>query len=141
VETFVILRRGVWKTPQQLRVVAAREPRASAFFESQGRRVKQSLPGSTRVGDGKMPQHVRWIRSYVIEGEDGKLGTACIYQASSAQAIREHARRAELQAEIFMVREDPNGEAAALSGPKNLKLQTRADRRRGSSAPRDGSRR
>ncbi len=46
----------------------------------------------------------------MIEGEDGKLGTACIYQASSAQAIREHARRAELQAErFFIVREDPKG--------------------------------
>jgi hypothetical protein len=100
-----------------------------------------------------MSQHLRWIRSYVIEREDGKLGTACIYQASSAQTIREHARRAAVQAEIFIVREDPKGahrtdtmasrggEAAALSGPKNLKLRTRADRRRESSDPRDGSRR
>jgi hypothetical protein len=82
-ETFVILRRGAWNTLQELKVAAAR---------------------STRIGDEEMPQEVRWIRSYVIEGDDGKLGTACIYQAPSIQAIREHAARADFRAdEIFPV--------------------------------------
>jgi len=63
---------------------------------------------------------VRWIRSYVVREEDGRLGTVCIYQATDPDAIREHAQRAGLQAdEIFaventvVVREDPSQEAAA----------------------------
>jgi len=35
---------------------------------------------------------VRWIRSYVINEPDGRLGTACIYEAVDEDALREHAR-------------------------------------------------
>jgi Protein of unknown function (DUF4242) len=93
-ETFVILRRGPSNIAQEPKVDAAR---------------------SNRIGDEETPQDVRWVCSCVIEGDDGKLGTACIYQASSVvEALREHAERAHLQAdEIFpvfqavVVREDP----------------------------------
>jgi hypothetical protein len=61
-----------------------------------------------------MPDRVRWIRSYVVNEDDGTLGTVCIYQAVSPEAIREHARRVGMPAdEIFpvartvVVREDP----------------------------------
>ena len=45
-----------------------------------------------------MPQDIRWIRSYVVKEEDGKLGTVCIYEASSPEKIREHAQRVGMPA-------------------------------------------
>ena len=38
-----------------------------------------------------MGEDVRWIRSYVIAERDGQLGTICMYQAASPEAIRRHA--------------------------------------------------
>ena len=46
-----------------------------------------------------MPDDIRWIRSYVTAETDGTLGTVCVYQASSPEAIREHARRADMPAD------------------------------------------
>ena len=43
-----------------------------------------------------MSEHVRWIRSYVLEEDGGSVGTVCVYQATSPEAIREHASRAML---------------------------------------------
>ena len=42
-----------------------------------------------------MSDDVRWIRSYVLDEGDG-VGTVCIYQASSPEAIRAHAAAADL---------------------------------------------
>ncbi|HEY9039245.1 MAG TPA: DUF4242 domain-containing protein [Roseovarius sp.] len=47
---------------------------------------------STRIGNEEMPDKVRWIRSYVLKEPDGRLGTACIYEAVNEEALREHAR-------------------------------------------------
>ena len=92
-QTFVILRRSAWADPPELEAAAAR---------------------STQVGDEEMSDDIRWIRSYVVNESDGRLGTACIYQASSEAAIREHAERAGLQADeiipvadTVVVRPDP----------------------------------
>jgi hypothetical protein len=74
VETYVILRRGGWRTPDELQAAAAR---------------------STVEGDS-MADDIRWIRSYVLAEPGGELGTVCIYQASSPEAIRTHAYRAGL---------------------------------------------
>jgi len=91
-ETYVILRRGGWRTVEDLREAAAR---------------------STAEGD-RMPDDVRWIRSYVTAEPDGSVGTVCIYQASSPEAIRMHAQRADLPvdeivgvADTVLVRPDP----------------------------------
>ena len=91
-ETYVILRRGGWRTPEELKAAAAR---------------------STEEGD-QMPDDVRWIRSYVLAEPSGELGTVCIYQASSPEAIRTHAYRAGLPvdeivavADTVIVRPDP----------------------------------
>jgi Protein of unknown function (DUF4242) len=65
--------------------------------------IERSVPGLTRdalaeagrrsnVAIAAMPE-VRWIRSYVSD-VDGKI--FCEYDAPSAEAIREHARRAGL---------------------------------------------
>jgi hypothetical protein len=91
-ETYVILRRGGWRTPDELQDAADR---------------------STAEGE-KMPDDVRWIRSYVLAETDGSLGTVCIYQASSPEAIRTHAYRSGLPvdeivgvADTVIVRPDP----------------------------------
>jgi len=96
-DTYVILRRHGWRTPEEL--------------EAAGKK-------SAQVGDEEMPDDIRWIRSYALAEEDGTVGTVCVYQASSPEAIREHASRAELPAdEIIMVADTvivrPDPEAAA----------------------------
>ncbi len=74
---------------------------------------------SSKVGDEEMPDEIRWIRSYVLDEDSGKLGTLCIYEAASAEAIREHAARAGLPvdeiiaiADTVVVRPDPSPAAA-----------------------------
>jgi hypothetical protein len=54
------------------------------------------------------------VRAYVLDEEDGALGTVCVYRAKDAETIREHARRAELPideilavSETILVRPDP----------------------------------
>jgi hypothetical protein len=92
VETYVIMRRGAWRTPDELRAAAER---------------------SSEEGD-KTPDDIRWLRSYVLAETSGELGTVCIYQASSPEAIRSHAYRAGLPvdeivavADTVVVRPDP----------------------------------
>ncbi len=84
-QTFVITRRKFWPRPADL---------------------EKSASVSSRVGLEEMPNDVKWIRSYVIEDEGGRLGTVCIYQATSPEALREHARRVGMPAdEILPVRD------------------------------------
>jgi hypothetical protein len=92
-DTYVILRRSAW----------ADAPELGAAAEE-----------STRVGNEEMPDDVRWIRSYVLAEPDGRLGTVCIYQGTSEEAVREHATRAGLAcdeviavADTVIVRDDP----------------------------------
>jgi len=61
-----------------------------------------------------MADDIRWIRSYVVEEEDGTLGTVCIYQGTSVEKVREQAERAGLPADevakvldTVLVRPDP----------------------------------
>lgn len=77
--------------------------------------LERAAARSSDVGDNQMPNDIRWIRSYVLQEEGGHLGTVCIYQASSADAIRTHAERADLPvteivpiADTVVVRPDPN---------------------------------
>ena len=91
--TYAILRRNGWRTPEDLEAAAVR---------------------SKHVGDEQMPDDVRWIRSYVLVEEDGSLGTVCIYQATDPEAVRRHAGTADLPvdevrpvADTVIVRPDP----------------------------------
>jgi thiamine biosynthesis protein ThiC len=93
VDTYVILRRSGWKSGGELEEAAER---------------------SRQVGDEEMSDDIRWIRSYVLEEGEGAVGTVCVYQASSPEAIREHAERADLPvddvipvADTVLVRPDP----------------------------------
>ena len=90
---YAILRRNGWKTPSDLQAAAGR---------------------SKNVGDTEMSNDVRWIRTYVMQEPDGTLGTVCIYEATSPEAITKHANRAELAlseirpvVDTVVVRQDP----------------------------------
>ncbi|MFZ0041025.1 MAG: DUF4242 domain-containing protein [Solirubrobacteraceae bacterium] len=92
-QLYAILRRNGWRSPEDLQEAAAR---------------------STKVGDEDMPDEVRWIRSYVLGEGDGSVGTVCIYEATSPEAIRKHASCADLPvdeiiavADTVVVRPDP----------------------------------
>jgi hypothetical protein len=91
-ELFTIRRRSNWEDAAALEVTAA----------------KSSAEGE------KMSDEVRWIRSYVVQEDDGKLGTVCVYEAVSPEAIRRHAANAGMSADeinqvadTVIVREDP----------------------------------
>jgi hypothetical protein len=78
-----------------------------------GEDLEQAATRSTRIGD-EMTDQVRWIRSYVLEEDDGTRGTFCVYEAVSPEAIRSHAARADLPADevipildTVLVRADP----------------------------------
>lgn len=78
-----------------------------------GPTLEAAAARSTAVGND-MPDDIRWIRSYVLAEEGGSLGTVCIYQASSAEAIRNHAEKAGLPVDeiipitdTVVVRPDP----------------------------------
>jgi hypothetical protein len=91
--TYVIFRRRGWRSPAELEAAAVR---------------------STAVGDEQMPDDVRWLRSYVLDEGAGSVGTVCVYQATSPEAIRRHASLADLPvdeivavADTVVVRPDP----------------------------------
>lgn len=78
-----------------------------------GPTLEAAAARSTEVGNN-MPDDIRWIRSYVLGEGSGSLGTVCIYQASSEDAIRKHAEDANLAmteiipiADTVVVRPDP----------------------------------
>ena len=90
---YLILRRGGWQSPKELEEAAAR---------------------STQVGEEQMSDEVRWIRSYVLDEGAGSVGTVCVYEATSPEAIRRHASLADLPvdeiisvADTVVVRPDP----------------------------------
>jgi hypothetical protein len=92
-ETYVIRRRGAWKDAAELEATAGL---------------------SLKIGNEQMSDRIRWIRSYVVKEEDGTLGTACIYEAASPEAIREHARKVGMPADeinevadTVVIRQDP----------------------------------
>jgi hypothetical protein len=96
--TYVIRRTGAWSSPAEVQEAAAR---------------------SKRVGDEEMSSDIRWIRSYVVAEADGRLGSVCIYQASSPEKIREHAARSDMPAtetfevaDTVIIRPDPAAVAA-----------------------------
>ncbi len=91
-DLYVIRRRGNWRGPAELEATAVK---------------------STAEGE-KMSDEVRWIRTYAVEEEDGTLGTVCLYQGVSPEAIRRHAANTGMSADeivkvadTVIVREDP----------------------------------
>jgi len=92
VELYGILRRNGWASAEDLEVAGAR---------------------SAAEGD-KPDSGVRWIRSYVLAEDSGEVGTFCVYEADSPEAIRAHAKASDLPVDeivpiagTVIVREDP----------------------------------
>ena len=92
-QLYAIMRRDGWATAKDLDAAAAR---------------------SMHVANNQMPDEVRWIRSYVLDEGDGRVGTFCVYEAASPEAIRKHAQLADLPvdaivsiADTVIIREDP----------------------------------
>ena len=72
-----------------------RDP-AAQRLDARARSSSRRAARSTQVGNEEMPNDIRWIRSYVLDEGDGAVGTVCIYQATSPEAIRKHASLADL---------------------------------------------
>jgi hypothetical protein len=96
--TYAIRRKNAWGSPEKVEQVATR---------------------SKEVADSDFPDDIRWIRSYLIAEADGSLGSICIYQASDAEAVRKHARRVGMPADVIedvadtvVIRPDPVQETA-----------------------------
>jgi hypothetical protein len=96
-QLYGIRRRNAWATGADLEATA-----------------KRSAAEGDKDGSG-----VRWIRSYVLSEEDGTLGTFCVYEAESPEAVRSHAQRTGMPADeitlvgdTVVVRPDPAPVAA-----------------------------
>ncbi|EPX78064.1 nickel-binding protein [Salipiger mucosus] len=70
-DLYIIRRHGIWSNEDEL----------AATNEK-----------SLQVGQ-EMQDRLRWIRSYAVTEEDGRIGSVCIYEASDREAIREHGQR------------------------------------------------
>jgi len=91
-QLYVIQRRNDFRDAEDLQAAAAR-----------------SAAEGDKPGSG-----VRWIRSYVVQEESGELGTICIYEGESPEAIRAHAAASGMAADevvpvldTVVVRPDP----------------------------------
>ena len=96
-ETYLILRRSAWRDLDE-----AEEARERAAAESE-----------------RLSELVEWRRSYTFAECDGALGSVCIYEAVSPEALRHHAATAVLPVdeivkvvETVVVRPDPAATAA-----------------------------
>jgi sporulation protein YlmC with PRC-barrel domain len=96
---YAIRRRNAWKSAEELEEVGAR---------------------SKEVGETEYPDNLAWIRSYIVQDEDGTLGSVCIYQATDIDTVREHAERVGMPADevteiadTVIVRPDPEVQPAA----------------------------
>jgi len=97
-QLYGIRRRSWWKNAEELEAGGAR---------------------SKEVGD-EDGSGVRWIRSYVVQEEDGTLGTYCVYEAESPEALRAHAEKSGFGADeinvvvdTVIIRPDPVAESVA----------------------------
>jgi hypothetical protein len=91
-DRYGIRRRNAWATAAELEEAGAR-----------------SAAEGDKEGSG-----VRWIRSYVLAEESGELGSFCVYEADSPEAIRAHAKASKMPADeiapivdTVVVRPDP----------------------------------
>jgi hypothetical protein len=89
---YAVRRRDFWDTAEALQKTAAK---------------------SAEVGE-QMPDDIRWIRTYVVQEESGRLGTVCIYEGTSPEKVREQAERTGMPADevslvldTVIVRPDP----------------------------------
>jgi hypothetical protein len=77
VQTYIVVRRSGW-------------PSTDALHDAAQRASQQA---------GSMAAHLRLVHSYVLAEHDGTIGTMCVYQASSPEALYLHAAQADLPAD------------------------------------------
>lgn len=70
-DLYMIRRRGIWANEDELSATNMK---------------------SVQVGED-MSDRLRWIRSYAVNEEDGRIGSVYFYEADSLEAIREHGER------------------------------------------------
>src|ERR1700675_1021313 len=92
-QLYVILRRNGWMSPEDFKAAAER---------------------AAEVGNGAMREGVRARRRYALDEGAGSLGTVCIYEGVSPEAIVRHAALSGLPADevipvadTIIVRPDP----------------------------------
>ncbi|HEY6584430.1 MAG TPA: DUF4242 domain-containing protein [Gaiellaceae bacterium] len=81
-ETYLVLRRSGWATDEEFHTAAAR---------------------SRAVCEEQLAENVRWVRSYVLDEPWARTGSICVYEAPSPEAIRRHARLADLPVDEIVV--------------------------------------
>jgi len=74
VETYMVVRRRAW-------------PMRGDAYEAADRATVEAMG---------LSEMVAWTRSYIVEETDGTVGSICIYEAESPEAIRRHSAAAEL---------------------------------------------
>jgi Protein of unknown function (DUF4242) len=73
-QTYLVVRRSAWGSPQEQRDADARSALEAA----------------------RMADEIASLRSYALEERDRTIGSVCIYEASSPEAVRRHAAAAGL---------------------------------------------
>ena len=105
-QLYGILRRNGWATAEDLQVAGAR---------------------SAEVGDTP-GSGVRWIRSYALAEESGEVGTFCVYEAESPEAIRKHAEDAGCPATRSSRSRTPSSSVPIRSRPRTERRRRPAAR-------------
>lgn len=80
-DLYIIRRRGIWADEKE---------------------IEATNEKSLQVGKD-LADRLRWIRSYAVTEEDGRIGSICIYEARDPDAIREHGRRIGAPSDEFQV--------------------------------------
>jgi Protein of unknown function (DUF4242) len=73
-QTYLVVRRSAWGSPEEQRDADARSALEAAL----------------------MADEIASLRSYALEERDRTIGSVCIYEASSPEAVRRHAAAAGL---------------------------------------------
>ena len=95
-QTYLVLRRSAWPSLEDQR-------------EAHARSVLEAV---------RMSEEIASIRSYPLEERDRTIGSVCIFEASSPEAVRRHAATAGLPVDEIVkvadtvVRPDPAANAA-----------------------------
>jgi len=69
VNLYLVPRTGVWLSEEEVAAAADCLPAVNAT----------------------LADHVRWIRTYVVQEADGTFGAYCLYEATSEEWLRRHA--------------------------------------------------
>ena len=103
-------------TPQSMNLYAIFRRRGWTADEIEAADARSNAESARRS------DRLRKIRSYLLDEPDGSLGTICIYQAVSPEALVEHSRAADLPCDdivrvtaIDVHRADPEFATAGMS--------------------------